>query len=271
MRAAPVRGLRAGLGGGPQPTAPGPPELVVIDQMVPDMTQRQAWDLGFDPATGLGCIHQEEVTTGQILPDSKWPNFFSRLVAKLQWDAFGIDLTNGAEARQGTPGRGAKKLTKLLCGFRVADDAVSKNLTPFGPAARNSLVAWVIFLQRRDEERHAKLLRPRLERGPGGASATRREDRLAAAREPMRRTRHRRALRRAACPAMSAEMEMGKLGLSDGIELYHMTLEGMVLAAGQKALLEASPEDGSLCRASARACTTSSSTSAGTSASGCAA
>jgi ribonucleoside-diphosphate reductase beta chain len=33
-------------------------------------------------------------------------------------------------------------------------------------------------------------------------------------------------------------MESGKLGLSDGISLYHMTLEGMVLAAGQKALLE---------------------------------
>ena len=38
------------------------------------MTDRQAWDLAFDPATGRR-LRQEEVTSG-ILPDSRWPNFF---------------------------------------------------------------------------------------------------------------------------------------------------------------------------------------------------
>jgi len=197
------------------------------------MTQRQAWDLAFDPATGRR-IRQEEVTTGQILPDSRWPNFFSRLVAKLQWDAHGIPLTKDAEAWEELPDARREKLTKLLCGFRVADDAVSKNLTPFGPAAKNSLIAWVVFLQRRDEERHANWF-DRVSNEVLGLGEER-EDRLAAARElaPPGIV----DLFDNQLPAMSAEMESGKLGLSDGISLYHMTLEGMVLAAGQKALLE---------------------------------
>src|SRR3712207_8454906 len=38
-------------------------------------------------------------------------------------------------------------------------------------------------------------------------------------------------------PAMSAELAEGRADLSEGIALYHMTLEGMVLSAGQRALL----------------------------------
>jgi ribonucleoside-diphosphate reductase beta chain len=37
---------------------------------------------------------------------------------------------------------------------------------------------------------------------------------------------------------MAAEMADGRAALSDGMALYHMTLEGMVLSAGQHALLE---------------------------------
>ena len=33
-------------------------------------------------------------------------------------------------------------------------------------------------------------------------------------------------------------MAEGRAGLNDGMALYHMTLEGMVLSAGQRALLE---------------------------------
>jgi hypothetical protein len=47
------------------------------------------------------------------------------------------------------------RLTTLLAGFRVAEDAVAEHLMPFGQAANNSLVAWVLYLQRRDEQRHA--------------------------------------------------------------------------------------------------------------------
>jgi ribonucleoside-diphosphate reductase beta chain len=204
------------------------------------MTERQAWDLAFDPHTGRR-LRQEEVTTG-ILPDSRWPNFFSRVVAKLQWDADGIDLKPDAAAFRGFPDERRERLTKLLASFRVADNAVSEHLEPFGPAAKNSLVAWVVFLQKRDERRHANFfdrVAAEVLQLPGETK----EERGAAARElaPPGIVQ----LFEEELPAMSQDMAEGRIGLEDGIALYHMTLEGMVLAAGQRAILE-ELDDGSM-------------------------
>src|SRR5918995_1831916 len=95
---------------------------------------------------------------------SFWPSFFSRVVARLQWDARAIDLAPDARAWPGLPAARRRRLTTLLAGFRVGDDAVSEHIAPFADAARDTsmaseetLVAWVFFLQRRDEERHAVL------------------------------------------------------------------------------------------------------------------
>jgi ribonucleoside-diphosphate reductase beta chain len=205
------------------------------------MTDRQAWDLAFDPATGRR-IRQDEVKPGHVLPSSRWPNFFSRVVAKLQWDAQAIDLERDAAAWPGLPEERRERLTKLLAGFRIADDAVSEHLEPFGPAANNSLVAWVVFLQRRDEQRHATFfdrVAAEVLKLPGDTK----DERRAAARElapagilELFETR---------LPAMAAEMADGRADLSDGMALYHMTLEGMVLSAGQRALLT-ELEDGAL-------------------------
>jgi ribonucleoside-diphosphate reductase beta chain len=205
------------------------------------MAERQAWDLAFDPATGRR-IRQEEVGTGTILPSSRWPNFFSRLVAKLQWDANGIDLGPDAAAWPELPDARREQLTKLLAGFRIADDAVSEHLEPFGPAANNSLVAWVIFLQRRDEQRHATFfdrVAAEVLKLPGDTK----DERRAAARElaPPGILE----LFDERLPAMSAELAEGRTGFSDGLALYHMTLEGMVLSAGQRTLL-VELEDGAL-------------------------
>jgi ribonucleoside-diphosphate reductase beta chain len=196
------------------------------------MSERQAWDLAFDPATGRR-IRQEEVK-GAILPDSRWPNFFSRVVAKLQWDAHGIDLKPDAAAWLELPDERRERLTTILAAFRVADAAVSEHLEPFGPAAKNSLVAWVIFLQKRDEKRHATFF-DRVAAEVLGLPGETEEDRRTAARElaPPGIVR----LFDEELPAMSAEMAEGRIGLTDGMALYHMTLEGMVLAAGQRALL----------------------------------
>ena len=205
------------------------------------MDDRQAWDRAFDPHTGRR-LRQEEVGPGFILPSSRWPNFFSRVVAKLQWDAHAIDLAPDAEAWPGLPEERRERLTKLLAGFRIADDAVSEHLEPFGPAANNSLVAWVVFLQRRDEQRHATFfdrVAAEVLKLPGDTK----DERRAAARElapagilELFETR---------LPAMAAEMAEGRADLSDGMALYHMTLEGMVLSAGQRALLT-ELEDGAL-------------------------
>ena len=203
--------------------------------------EKQDWDLAFDPATGLRR-RQEDVAGGRVLPSSRWPNFFSRVVAKLQWDEQRLDLGPDGEAFSGLPDDRRERLTKLLAGFRIADDAVSQNLTPFGPAANNSLIAWVVFLQKRDEQRHARFfdrVAAEVLKLPGETKAERGE----AAREiaPPGIV----DLFQNQLPAMSAEMAEGRAGLNDGMALYHMTLEGMVLSAGQRALLE-DMDDGAL-------------------------
>jgi ribonucleoside-diphosphate reductase beta chain len=204
------------------------------------MADRQAWDLAFDPATGRR-LQQHEVKSG-ILPDSRWPNFFSRVVAKLQWDPEAIDLKPDAEAWAGLRDERRERLTKILASFRIADNAVSEHLEPFGPAANNSLVAWVMFLQRRDEKRHATFF-DRVAAEVLDLPGETKEERGAAARElaPPGIVE----LFEEELPAMSAEMAEGRIGLNEGIALYHMTLEGMVLSAGQRAILQ-DLEDGAL-------------------------
>jgi ribonucleoside-diphosphate reductase beta chain len=205
------------------------------------MAERQAWDQAFDPATGRR-LRQDEVKSGRMLPSSRWPNFFSRLVAKLQWDANAIDLKPDAAAWRELPDERRERLTTILAGFRIADDAVSEHLTPFGPAANDSLVAWVVFLQRRDEQRHATFfdrVAAEVLELPGDTK----EERRASARQlaPAGILE----LFEERLPAMAAEMEEGRADLSDGMALYHMTLEGMVLSAGQRALLQ-ELDDGAL-------------------------
>jgi ribonucleoside-diphosphate reductase beta chain len=195
--------------------------------------KKQDWDYAFDPATGLR--RRQEQVPEHILPSDRWPNFFSRVVAKLQWDEQRIDLVPDAEAYKAMPDERREKLRTILAGFRVADDAVSLNLEPFGPAANNSLIAWVVFLQKRDEKRHARFF-DRVAAEVLGVPGETHEDRTAAAEEiapPGIVDLFRKQL-----PAMSAAMEQGDADLSDGMALYHMSLEGMVLSAGQRALLE---------------------------------
>jgi ribonucleoside-diphosphate reductase beta chain len=173
---------------------------------------------------------------------SFWPSFFSRIVARLQWDATAIDLAPDARAWPELPEERRRRLTTLLAGFCVAEEAVSEHLEPFGDAAKEaslaseeSLVAWVFFLQRRDEARHA-LFFDRVAAEvlglPGAAPAERR----AAARPHVPPAVL--ELFEERLPAMSAELAAGHTSLGDGLALYHMMLEGMVFDAGQHALLD---------------------------------
>jgi ribonucleoside-diphosphate reductase beta chain len=205
------------------------------------MTDRQAWDLAFDPATGRR-LRADEIEPGHVLPSDRWPNFFSRLVARLQWDSSAIDLAPDAAAWPELPDERRARLTTLLAGFRVADAAVSEHLAPFGDAAKNSLVAWVMFLQRRDEQRHARFfdrVAAEVLKLPGDTEEERRDAARELAPPGMLELFDERL------PAMSAELAAGRAGISEGIALYHMTLEGMVLSAGQHALLK-DLEDGAL-------------------------
>jgi ribonucleoside-diphosphate reductase beta chain len=173
---------------------------------------------------------------------SSWPNFFSRLVARLQWNPAAIDVAPDAREWQELPADRRGRLMTLLAGFCVAEDAVAEQLTPFADAAREatlvsqeSLMAWVFFLQRRDEQRHARLF----DRIAGevlelpGADAV---ERRAAARAHVPPAFL--ELFEERLPAMAAELAAARTGLSEGVALYHMLLEGVVFDAGQYALLD---------------------------------
>jgi ribonucleoside-diphosphate reductase beta chain len=172
---------------------------------------------------------------------SFWPTFFSGVVARLQWDATAIDLAPDARAWPELPDERRRRLTTLLAGFCVAEDAVSEHLEPFAAAARNSsmasaetLMAWIFYLQRRDEERHA-LLFDRIAAEVLGLPGATAAERLVAARShvpaPLLE------LFEVRLPALAAELAAGRAGLGEGVSLYHMVLEGIVFDAGQSALL----------------------------------
>ena len=173
---------------------------------------------------------------------SSWPNFFSRLVARLQWNPTAIDFAPDARDWQELPAERRDRLLTILAGFCVAENAVAEQLTPFADAAREatlvsqeSLMAWVFFLQRRDEQRHAQLfdrIAAEVLGLPGATAAERRDGARAHVPAAFLDLFEKRL------PAMAAELAAGRSGLGEGVGLYHMLLEGVVFDAGQAALLD---------------------------------
>ncbi len=159
---------------------------------------------------------------------------YSAIVARLQWDPRAIDLTADATAWRRLPSERRDRLRTLLASFCVAEDAVSEHIKPFAAATPDTLLAWVLFLQRRDEDRHAVLfdrVASEVMGLPGNSAAQRR----AAAREHVPGallTLFERTL-----PALAARIASGDADLAEGVSLYHMQLEGVVFTAGQRTLL----------------------------------
>ena len=163
-------------------------------------------------------------------------------MARLQWDPSAIDLTPDAREWPRLPDERRRRLKTLLAGFRVGDDLVSEHIAPFADAARQgtmmsqeSLMSWVFFLQRRDEQRHARFfdrIAAEVLGLPGDTPAERRAAARAEAPPAMLELFEERL------PAMAAEIAAGRKGLSEGVSLYHMLLEGVVFDAGQHTLLD---------------------------------
>ncbi len=162
---------------------------------------------------------------------------YSQIVAKLQWDPAAIDLAPDARTWPELPDERRRRLTTLLAGFCVAEDAVAEHLTPFADAAEHldTMMMWIFFLQRRDEDRHA-LFFDRVGAEvlglPGDTPAQRRAAARAHAPEALLE------LFEVRLPAIAAELAAGRAGILDGVRLYHMVLEGAVFSAGQRALLD---------------------------------
>jgi ribonucleoside-diphosphate reductase beta chain len=160
---------------------------------------------------------------------------FSHIVARLQWDATLIDLAPDALAWPELQAERRRRLTTLLAGFCVAEQAVSEHLTPFTGATADTLMAWVFFLQRRDEERHALLFDRVAAEVLGLPGATPAERRTAARTHVPPGVLE---LFEVRLPAIAAELAAGRAALETGVSLYHMVLEGIVFSAGQRALLD---------------------------------
>jgi len=173
---------------------------------------------------------------------SFWPSFFSRVAARKQWDAAAIDLAPDARAWPELADERRQRLTTLLAGFCVAEDAVAEQITPFSDAVRRetlasqeSLMAWTFSLQRRDEERHARLF-DRIAAEVLGLPGETPAERRAAAREHA--TPAILELFEEQLPTMAAGLAAGQTGLGEGVSLYHMLIEGVVFNAGTQALLD---------------------------------
>ncbi|MGH2892470.1 MAG: ribonucleotide-diphosphate reductase subunit beta [Solirubrobacteraceae bacterium] len=169
---------------------------------------------------------------------------YSQIVARLQWDPEAIDLGPDARAWPELPDERRRRLTTLLAGFRVAEDAVAEHLTPFADVAEHmdTMMMWVFFLQRRDEDRHARFF-DRIAAEVLGLSGDTPAERRAAARALVPEALL--ELFEVKLPAVAADVAAGRADVRDGVRLYHMVLEGAVFSAGQRALLE-DVEDGAL-------------------------
>ena len=162
---------------------------------------------------------------------------YSQIVARLQWEPTAIDLAPDARAWSELPAERRHRLTTLLAGFRVAEDAVAEHLTPFADVAEHvdTMMMWIFFLQRRDEDRHALFfdrIAAEVLRLPGATPAERR----AAAREHVPAALL--ELFEVRLPGLAADLAAGRTDILDGVRLYHMVLEGAVFSAGQRALLD---------------------------------
>jgi ribonucleoside-diphosphate reductase beta chain len=167
---------------------------------------------------------------------------YSQIVAKLQWEPSAIDLAPDAQAWSALPDERRHRLTTLLAGFRVAEDSVAEHLTPFADRAEHvdTMMMWIFFLQRRDEDRHSRFF-DRVAAEVLGLPGDTPADRLAAAREHVPSAFL--ELFEERLPAVAAELAAGHTGILDGVGLYHMVLEGAVFTAGQRALLDDLADD----------------------------
>jgi ribonucleoside-diphosphate reductase beta chain len=164
-------------------------------------------------------------------------SMYSQIVAKLQWDPTSIDLAADARAWPGLPADRRDRLTTLLAGFRVAEDSVAEHLTPFADRAEHvdTMMMWIFFLQRRDEDRHALFfdrIAAEVLRLPGDTPP----ERLAAAREHVPPAFL--ELFEERLPAVAGDLAAKRADILDGVRLYHMVLEGAVFSGGQRALLD---------------------------------
>ncbi|MEJ2860422.1 ribonucleotide-diphosphate reductase subunit beta [Actinomycetospora flava] len=161
---------------------------------------------------------------------------FAQLAESLQWDENAIDLTADTEAFPKLDQDEYDQVLGLLAGFCIGETSVATHLTSFHAAASSDdKMAEVFQAQARDEARHARFF-DRVVRevcGVPGANMTERVDHLRDRVSPDLVELFEERL-----PAIAEQVAQDHENLTAAVGLYHMILEGVVLTAGQHALLE---------------------------------
>jgi ribonucleoside-diphosphate reductase beta chain len=160
---------------------------------------------------------------------------FVILAETLQWDEATIDFTSDKAAWPTLGDTEKARIFGLIAGFCIAESAVSGHLGSFQAAASDDWVAACFGAQARDEHRHARFfdrVAAEVATVPGADIAAR-QDVLRTLVSPELI-----ALFEERLPATALRLAEDREGLTTAVGLYHMVLEGVVLLAGQNALLD---------------------------------
>jgi ribonucleoside-diphosphate reductase beta chain len=160
---------------------------------------------------------------------------FVLLAESLQWDETAIDLAPDGEAWPALDDAENAQVLGLIAGFCIGETAVSGQLASFRDAARDDSMAACFRAQATDEGRHARFfdrVAAEVATVPGANSSARR-DVLRALVSPELV-----ALFEERLVATAQRLAEDPEGLTAAVGLYHMVLEGVVLLAGQHALLD---------------------------------
>jgi ribonucleoside-diphosphate reductase beta chain len=160
---------------------------------------------------------------------------FVILAETLQWDEAAIDFAPDKEAWPALDDTENARVLGLIAGFCIAESAVSEHLGSFQAAASDDSVAACFRAQARDEHRHARFFdRVAAEvAAVPGADIAARQDVLRTLISPEFV-----ALFEERLPAAALRLAEEREGLTAAVGLYHMVLEGVVLLAGQNAMLD---------------------------------
>jgi ribonucleoside-diphosphate reductase beta chain len=160
---------------------------------------------------------------------------FVILADTLQWDETTLDFAADRAAWPTLDDGERSRVLGLIAGFCIAESAVSGHLGSFQAAAPGDWVAACFRAQARDEHRHARFfdrVAAEVAAIPGADSAAR-LDVLRTHVSPGLV-----ALFEERLPATALRLAEDREGLTTAVGLYHMVLEGVVLLAGQNALLD---------------------------------
>jgi ribonucleoside-diphosphate reductase beta chain len=160
---------------------------------------------------------------------------FVVLAESLQWDEAAIDFAADRQAWAALEAAENARVLGLIAGFCIAESAVSGHLGSFQDAAWDDSVAAAFRAQARDEHRHARFfdrVAAEVVAVPGDDIAAR-QDVLRTLVSPDLVTLFEERL-----PATARRLAEDHEGLTAAVGLYHMVLEGVVLLAGQNAMLD---------------------------------